>query len=261
MNRAQKMIKMAVKSDRGQNESPVASSSSPRKRGRLANPASWKKNVRKQNRNEGVEYTTIKGKTVAARSIKQLGVDCPGKMKCLSKISHEARKVLFDSFWAMGNLQRQRDYLSTMVKAEPIKHKRAEGSMKRKNTMNYNFIYDDTMHRVCKPFFLNTLSITYDVIKTVMEKCDRSQTNIQSPDKRGHHTPSTKLSEDVVQYARAHIDKKDYLQATTNKKQMYKFYLEDCEEDGKRPVSQTFYDNLHKEMRTQKGVPAAINFE
>lgn len=140
------------------------------KRGRLANPASWKKNQRKANRNKGAEYTSSKGKKVAPRSIKELGVDCPCKLKCSSKISHEGRQGLFNSFWAMGDLHRQRDYLGTMVKVCAVSRKRAKTSMKRNITMNYSFSYDNTIHRVCKPFFLNTLGINYGMIKTALVK-------------------------------------------------------------------------------------------
>lgn len=52
------------------------------KRSRIPNPSSWRQNMRKAKRNEGQEYLSTKGKTVAARSIKNAGVDCTCPMKC-----------------------------------------------------------------------------------------------------------------------------------------------------------------------------------
>lgn len=219
-----------------------------RKRSRLANPDSWRGNQRKQKRNEGSQYLSSRGKIVAARSIKNLGQDCTCKMKCSSKISHKARERLFKSFWAMGNLQRQRGYLGTMVKSTTIRRKRVKTSTKRKFTLYYSFTYSGINHCVCKPFFLTTLDINYAMIKTALEKFDRSSSTMQSPDNRGRQTPSIKIPLHVTEFAKAHIDK--LLRVPShwiNKAKIYEAYVEYCRTDGEpemRVVSRTFYHNL-----------------
>lgn len=244
-----------------------------RKRSRLANPVSWRGNVRKQKRNEGAEYLSSRGKVVKARSMKNPGIDCPCNLKCSTKISHEARECLFKSYWGMSDLQRQRDYLGSMVKAMSIGRRRVKTSSKRNATLHYTLTYNGTNHRVCKTFFLNTLDINYPVVKTAVDKYCRSPSSMQSPDKRGRQAPAIKLPVSVVDFAKAHIDKfprvpshwcradttKVYLEANINKAKMYKLYQEDCKEEGgeieEKMVSLTFYSNLLFEKRIAFHVP------
>lgn len=213
-----------------------------RRRARHADPTPWKQNIRKLNRNEGQQYLSTSGKIVPARSIKNVGVDCTCTLKCSVKISHDARQDLFKSFWSMSSLQRQRDYLGSMVKTVSIGRKRVKTS-KRNVTNHYSFTFNGINHRVCKGFFLSTLDISFTMIKTSLEKFQRSPSTMQSPDKRGLHAPSSKFPLHVIQFVDDHIDKfprvpahwcrasstKEYLEADVNQAKMYELYLDDCE--------------------------------
>lgn len=232
-----------------------------RKRQLIASPDSWRQNVRKRRRNEGRKYISTTGKIVAARSIKNLQTDCPCPMKCSMKISVEHRKELFQSFWAMSSLQRQRDYLLTVVKSVAVGRKRAKTSTKRNVTMQYSFTCNGTSHRVCKRFFLTTLDISCQMVKTTLEKIHRSSTTMPSPDKRGRHTPSTKFPHHVTQFAKDHIDMfprgpspwcradstKEYLEANISKSEMYALYKDHCRTNGDpdiKVVSKSYYSKL-----------------
>ncbi|CAH1988134.1 unnamed protein product [Acanthoscelides obtectus] len=73
------------------------------------------------------------------------------RLKCSMKISEEARKQIFQQFWAMGDLQRQREFISRgMVSVQP-KYRyyvKLEGS--RRLNQAYYLNVDSQNIRVCK---------------------------------------------------------------------------------------------------------------
>lgn len=156
-----------------------------RKRSRIAKPDEWRQNLRKKLRNEGKEYLSTTGKVVPARSVQHPGVDCKCWLKCTTKISHETRQEVFQSFWNMGSLQRQRDYIGSMVQSCNILRKRVLEGSNRTATFHYHLAYNGIRHRVCKEFFENTLDISSRMVKTAMQKFARAPSTMQSSEKRG----------------------------------------------------------------------------
>lgn len=89
-------------------------------RKRKATPQTWKKNIRKQLRISGQEYTSPhSGKKVPKRMLKQPCSNC--KFKCASVFTEEDRQKIFDSFWSLGAYERQKDFICSSV--EEKKHK------------------------------------------------------------------------------------------------------------------------------------------
>ncbi|CAG9827806.1 unnamed protein product [Diabrotica balteata] len=94
------------------NFSPENEGGTTTKRGkkRVACPSEWKSNKNKQLRNSGKEYTSRKSnKIVKARVIKPPCRNCPHN--CPLKISEEIRMSLFNRYWELGSIEKQRDFV------------------------------------------------------------------------------------------------------------------------------------------------------
>nr|CAH7723219.1 unnamed protein product [Callosobruchus chinensis] len=83
---------------------------------RIANPQNWIKNEAKRLRNTGNSYlSTSKGKKVI--SARTLLPPCNDKciLKCYSKFTEEDRKQIFKEYWGLGDLEKQRQYISASM--------------------------------------------------------------------------------------------------------------------------------------------------
>ena len=76
-------------------------------------------------RNSGKSYKSKSGKVVPMR---KMGDACSEKCryKCSTHISEDLRKVLFEVYWELASLQRQRDYLYGCVKYQIPPFRRTE---------------------------------------------------------------------------------------------------------------------------------------
>ena len=85
-----------------------------RGRSRFRNAATWECSVRKRLRNSGMPYVSRNG---ATRRQKLLKPGCGRKchQRCHDRISDEQREKIFNSFWQLGNLDQQRQFLLSHV--------------------------------------------------------------------------------------------------------------------------------------------------
>ena len=248
-----------------------------RKRQRLEH--TWKKNKIKSSRNCGKEYISWKGKKQPARQIKE---PCNNKcrIKCVQKINEEERNILFKEYWELGDVNRQRDFIARYVTVNPKVRSRVRRSKKigitaekddaadsdsydgnENSRRNLTFIYclpkDGNKVQICKTFFLNTLSISAQVVKTVFKKTGTS--GVVSEDRRGKVCKNTLIDESVKQTIRDHINlfatveshycrqntSRKYLPATLNVSKMYALYLEYCQDNNiAKPVNEAIYRNI-----------------
>ena len=91
---------------------------------RRKRPQMWKRNITKRVRNEGKEYVTRgKSKTIReARAVKQpCGKKC--RLRCSEIISEEQRQVIFDSYWALKTIEKQRMYIANVTKTVEPKYR------------------------------------------------------------------------------------------------------------------------------------------
>uniref|UniRef100_A0A2H1VPJ8 SFRICE_014553 n=1 Tax=Spodoptera frugiperda TaxID=7108 RepID=A0A2H1VPJ8_SPOFR len=175
-------------------------------RKRLRNTNKWKQIVAKTLRNTGKEYVsnTKSNKIVPARSIKD---PCTSKfrIKCVDNINEIDRNLLFQKYWALGNLELQRSFIRNCM-VEP-------------NNAFY-FIVNDTKIRVCKTFFINTLGICDRQIRTVKKK-----TNAQGfieKDNRGKNQNKKRIEPATIQDIKNHINcipriESHYLRSSTSR--------------------------------------------
>ncbi len=171
------------------------------------------------------------------------------RFKCHDKFNENQRQKIFHDYWNIGDVNRQRDYLSNWVTATPKKVTTCNTSPnKRKNSRTWQFKVDGIFIRVCKTFFLETLDISHQVVDTALKKGAHKQNNVSgivSPDKRGKHdTRANKLPADKLMQVKGHINSfprveshycrkdtsKEYLEPGLSIPKMYNLYTDHCEE-------------------------------
>nr|CAH7743976.1 unnamed protein product [Callosobruchus chinensis] len=82
-------------------------------RKRLRNQDNWRRHKIKLLRNSGKAYRDWRGKDREERKIKSSCVGC--RLKCPEKITEERRCTIFNCFWDLKDINRQRDYISKYV--------------------------------------------------------------------------------------------------------------------------------------------------
>lgn len=127
-----------------------------RSRRPLKNPELWKQNIRKRKRNAEDEYISCKGKKVMRRSINRN--DCRCRFKCFQNVKEDDQQKIFRQYWSLG-YGGQRDFISQYVKKETKAKLTTVRESRRKYTYQYFLENNDGRERVCKAFFLDTLSI------------------------------------------------------------------------------------------------------
>lgn len=172
------------------------------KRHKRKAPETWKKNMRKQKKNSGETYTSTQGKSIPAKKCSTENCKC--HRACHTKIDNSTRQNIHSSFWSLGSLDRQRDFIISNVSSTEAKGRVINS--RRKFTLNYSFQVNLETVNVCQPYFLRTLDISDKMVRTALKKARRGVGNIPSPDKRGRHIPSNKLYQDDLKFANDHID-------------------------------------------------------
>ena len=156
--------------------------------------------IRKRRRDRGESYSLKKHKRTdvtrkPARKLKEAcHIGC--RNKCSTLITEEERQEVFNTYWKIGNVEGQWQYIHNHISVEAsvearIRLQRDNGpSSKRNNTR----VFTLNVIKVCKVMFLNTLSITDKVMCTALEKCKKGFTE---RDMRGT-TQNRTYCEDVL---------------------------------------------------------------
>lgn len=243
-------------------------------RKRLRNETEWKRNKIRTLRNSGKEYLNWSGKVQPARKMKD---SCPNscKRKCKQKINEEQREEIFNEYWAMADINRQRDFVARHVEVRNKGRsttRNIDGSendsdnsimenLSRRTYSNYYFFTINlTKIAVCKTFFLNTLAISAQVVKTVIKK--KGVHGTVNKDLRGMVCKNSQIEEDVKQNIRDHINSFDfieshycrintsrsYLPPTLNISKMYSLYEEHCKDNLiEKPATESMYRKIFSE--------------
>lgn len=182
-------------------------------RKRVSKPLLWHKNQAKKKRNTGLEYISVSStkKKIPAR---KMGSPCNScKLKCDTKFSDSERAIIFSDYWALGDLQRQRDYILQNMEMVNPKYNYIrvgdDGTLQNRRANNHAFYFmkERIKIRVCKVFFKNTLGINDRPIRTVISKLQKSTSGtVLEGEKRGKHGNSARrLDESMKIEARNHI--------------------------------------------------------
>ncbi|KAF2893553.1 hypothetical protein ILUMI_12621 [Ignelater luminosus] len=214
-------------------------------RKRKRNTSGWKKNAAKIARNSGKGYvsTSISRKVMKAREIKPPCTETC-KLKCSSKITTESRKLIFENYWALGDIQRQRDYLSSCMAPIKPKYQYHRNETKRRDNNAFHFTINGTPIRVCKLFFKSTLDITDRPTRTVIDK--KSQVGgMVLTDLRGKHGKHHKLDHGIKDGIRRHINSIpieshytrarsscEYIEGGKSLRDLHRDYVKECTENN-----------------------------
>lgn len=88
-----------------------------RSRSKRPQPHTWKKNKRRFDRNHKLEYMSAQGEVQPAERMLS---SCHCQQNCELLINEAKRKTIFDEFWMLGDVNRQRELLSKLVIIEII---------------------------------------------------------------------------------------------------------------------------------------------
>jgi len=230
---------------------------------------------------------------VASKSV-QNRKDCLDKCKfnCAKNISVEERQKIFEDFYQLNQNGKYHYYGTTTKMVDKIRSK-SEISRK-KYTFRYFLYVGSNKIRVCKDYYLGTLSISQKPIYNFHNNKKDAVTGILTADCRGKH-PKRKISEESKNRVRRHIEsfptveshytrassKRLYLESQLNIEKLYDLYVACCNKDGEIPVKSSYYRNIfvteynldfhvpksdrcdlceeHKVMRQNKGCDASLS--
>ncbi|XP_053372947.1 uncharacterized protein LOC128546452 [Mercenaria mercenaria] len=142
-------------------------------RKRKSTPENWKKNVRKRLRLSGEEYISSSGKKISRKLVQEC--DCTKcKYKCNDKVSFEKRCAIRDFYNGLASYERQKDFICSNVHEKNTKtYLDDDGNKveKKKQVMRiYSMEVNNHRVRVCKKFFLKTLSISEATVAHALTK-------------------------------------------------------------------------------------------
>ncbi|WAQ93514.1 hypothetical protein MAR_005985, partial [Mya arenaria] len=215
-------------------------------RRRVRNIDQWKRNIAKRRRNEGKEYITKTGNVKKARAVKPgCGTKC--RCKCHQHFNTTERHTLFHRFWQMGDINKQRSFILKFACMKKRTERKGK-SQSRNISGSYNFpVHDNTkVVKVCKTFFLHTLSISERYISTAHRLSTTGFVRMT----RGDGIPIGQTEYPLrsfptmeSHYCRKDTNK-DYLGPELSVSKLYSLYLEKCREQSQSQVSLSIYRKI-----------------
>lgn len=186
---------------------------------RIRNPQKWKKNISRELKNSGKEYISRTGKKIEGKVIRP---PCNCRLQCRNKFTEDQRKQIFESYWNLASIQRQRDFLCSCIEPLNISCRRIKNLEKpRTPNCSFSLLNNGRCFKICKTFLLNTLGITERTLRTVIEARNYNA-GIAPKDNRGKHGHHKKTVPELVQSVKDHINsipriESHYLRANTSR--------------------------------------------
>lgn len=218
---------------------------------RLRKAATWKSKIVKQLRNSGKAYQSLsKSKKLVPE--RKVGPPCGNKcrLKCKDIVDEMTRQKVFDAYWGLGNLERQREFI--VRHSQQIKPKYRYSSTQNFRALNTAFYFEinGSKTRVCKPFFKSTLDLSYKAIKTALSK--KTESGVIECDLRGKHNHHPTIDPQIRQSVKDFINsipriESHYLRAQTTRE----FIASD------KSLADIYRD--YKNRREGDGLPAATS--
>ncbi|KAF6209814.1 hypothetical protein GE061_015565 [Apolygus lucorum] len=97
-------------------ESATGITAKAKTRKRKANPAKWKRNIAKERLNVGKKYQSKFSNKIVDRREMRPGCGEQRQYKCSKKIEYESCFHIFRKYWSLGDVNRQRDFISRCIK-------------------------------------------------------------------------------------------------------------------------------------------------
>lgn len=225
-------------------------------RWRRSHQENWKKNLNKKRRSLGSAYISRK---VQKSPKTPRVVNCQNcQFECSVKFSEDDRNLICSNYWQMSYM-RQKDFILSCVETALPKCRRIRTGTGPKKLLSrkYFFKKKDVKLQVCKIFFLKTLHISHGPVDKALKGLNEIGI-FGNPDKRGHHVPANKTSEDLVARVKLHIEsfptmeshycrkstKREYLDPSLSIAKMYELYVNECSENNEKYVSEITYRRI-----------------
>ena len=130
-----------------------------------------------------------------------------------------------------------------------------EGESRRNFTRHYFLKEAVPEKELCQKMFFSTFSITLKKARVISEKMRQSESGIITPYGRGRHGKQKKISPESLEMIKKHINKfpawkSHYARADSERKylsqdltiaQMYRLYIEDCNDNNIPPENESAY--------------------
>lgn len=220
-----------------------------RKSIRQSNPDGWIRNKRKLAKNTGQSYVASNGKFIEAKQMKaNCGNSC--RMQCSKKINEENRLKIFEHFYQLADIAKQRKFLFDHMKTyEPKRNKTPKNPQKvravqRCYFLNLVYANEDVKEllQVCKLMFLNTFSISSQMIDTLFRKAINDG---RFSDTRGKFERKQSRSHE---FCVQHITKYPYAQPdqSFSVARLYEKYVKECQLKEVEPLKEPNYLEIYK---------------
>lgn len=221
-------------------------------RKRQKHPLTWKKNITKQLVNSGNEHVSTNGKIIKAKKINIENVckeNCT--FKCSLNFSISNIKDIHSLYYSLS----RKDKLSYLINYS----ERVECFKSKKNRYSFRYYFpkhDLPKIRVCKVFFLNSLSISQKVVYNVHE--NKNPLSLTPPDEKRGKKLDNRISRERKDFVFKHISsyptiqshycradsQRKYLDSNLNISKMYNQYVTLCLSQNETPVKSHMYRSI-----------------
>jgi hypothetical protein len=152
------------------------------------------------------------------------------RLNCKQNLEAHADQI-FEEYWALGSHDRRVQYVADRVNVMPKRCQRIrlidESDKKKPRTYSnfYNFVVRGQKVSVCKQCFMAVLNETDRFIRDAIAKKMETLSGVTPEDKRGSAAPANKLSDEVINDIKAHINSYPRYQSHYSRRHTEKYYL------------------------------------
>lgn len=226
-------------------------------RKRSRNPENWNQNKAKKLRNSGKAYQSVSKskKQISGRTMKPT---CSEKcrLKCGDNIDTANRTEIFNTFWKLGDISKQRAFVGSCMKSIIPRYKYTNAERPRNANQAFYFTVNGLPVRVCKTFYKNTLDISDKMIRTVRLKM--GENGFLQEDNRGKHNHHPQIDSSLKEDIKNHINsiprieshyvrsstQREYIDGSKTITQLYKDFEEDQKSKNKSAGKYWTYYNI-----------------
>ena len=240
------------------NTTTVTEDKTNRSRKRKQNVDTRKRVLRKRLRNSGKEYLSANGVVHRART---MGTRCSCRMHCFDKLSTEHCTSLYDSFWKMGDFDKQNSFLYGQIKCFAPKRRMVAIPCESRRQYSFAFYVKDSNGvdiRVCKAAFLSVFGLqnSRGRVNNIMTQITHGDGTPKADERGRHGNRPSKVADSVRDKVKGHIESfpryqshysrrdninRSYLGPDLSITKMHELYLEKCETLGWPKVSHDYY--------------------
>lgn len=221
-------------------------------RKRQKHPLTWKKNITKQLVNSGNEHVSTKGKIIKAKEVNIENIckeNCT--FKCSLNFSISNIKDIHSLYYTLS----RKDKLGYLINYS----ERIECLKSKKNRYSFRYYFpkhDLPKIRVCKVFFLNSLSISQKVVYNV--HANKNPLSLTPPDEKRGKQIDNRISSERKDFVFKHISsyptiqshycradsQRKYLDSNLNISKMYDQYVTLCLSQNEISVKSHIYRSI-----------------